>query len=169
MDVANQSVNLQCFDIPAFNSNNGETLSFVIDIHPALQKLVNCVIDTNKFGFRNRDQVIRWCILWGLYSLLEDFPGSPALARAREYVLHLEVFERQQECLTDSIQKSLSAGNVEAARRLVQNCFEEYNRIPVSFWRDLWLSTLMSPIEMLRRHGVIFSWTPTLRIPGELL
>src|SRR5207244_4373043 len=61
-----------------------------------------------------------------------------------------ERFERQKDVLGDSVQKYLSFGDVESARRVVTLSFQEYSRIQQPYWKSLWLSTLDTPIDMLR-------------------
>src|SRR5437667_12584154 len=50
-----------------------------------------------------------------------------------------------------------SFGDVESARRVVTLSFQEYSRIQQPYWKSLWLSTLDTPIDMLRRRGVIIN------------
>jgi hypothetical protein len=71
-------------------------------------------------------------------------------------ILNDEGFQRQKDCLGDSVKKYLAAGDKESAHRLVSLSHEEYCRIPNEYWRALWLSTLNTSIEMLRRHGIDF-------------
>jgi hypothetical protein len=147
-----------CFDpsdliIPAFDTN-AKTSQLVVHVHPGQVRIIDYLTAGDRLPFRDRDDSIRCCICLGAYFLLEPLPNVFALCEAKMNILQDERFERQKDCLADSIQKNLAAGEKENARRLVDSSFEEYRRIPNPYWRSRWLSTLDAPIQMLEQHGV---------------
>jgi hypothetical protein len=147
-----------CFDpsdliIPAFDTN-AKTSELIVHVHPGQIRILSHLTASDHIPFRDRDDVIRWCICFGSYSLVDSLPSSFALCEAKMNILQDERFERQKDCLGDSVQKYLAAGQKENAHRLVDTTFEEYRRISNPYWRSRWLSTLEAPIEMLERHGI---------------
>ena len=147
-----------CFDpsdliIPAFDAN-AKTVEIIVDIHPGQERLLDYVATCDWLPFRERAELVRWCICWGVYTLLGPLPSTFALIEAKMNVLQDERFEHQKDCLAESTEKYLATGNVDGARRLVTLSHEEYSRIPNEYWRRKWLSTLDGPIEMLKRRGI---------------
>ena len=107
------------FDIPAFDANS-QTLALVIELHPGQFRMLNYVVECDSLPFRDHSQVIRWCMAYGLYPLVAgQLPSAFALAEAKINILQDDRFERQQDCLAESIQKYLAAGEKENARRLL--------------------------------------------------
>ena len=139
--------------IPAFDSY-AKTLHLTIDIHPGQARMLDHFASCDWLPFRERDALVRWCICWGVYTLLGPLPSTFALIEAKMNVLQDERFERQKDCAADSVQKWLAAGNIEAARKLVMLSYEEYRRIPTEYWRTRWLSTLEPAVDLLRQCGV---------------
>ena len=80
-------------------------------------------------------------------------PSGFGLIEAKMNVLQDENFERQKGCLSVSVQKYLAVGNVETAKRLIVQSYEEYQKISNEYWRIKWLSTLETAIEMLVQQG----------------
>jgi hypothetical protein len=152
-----------CFDlsdliVPAFDAN-AKTRAVNVDIHPGQVELLDYFAGSTQLGFGNRENVIRWSIAWGTHTLLAPLPRGFALLEAKINILHYERFQRQKDCLGISVQKYLSAGQKENARQLIAFAYEEYSRIPYTYWRRLWLSTLEPAIAMLQKHGIRFSPT----------
>jgi len=147
-----------CFDpsdliIPAFDAN-AKTVEIIVDIHPGQERLLDYVATCDWLPFRERDALVRWCICWGVYTLLGPLPSTFALIEAKMNVLQDERFERQKDCLAESTSKYLAGGDVDGARRLVTLSYEEYSRIPNQYWRARWLSTVEPAIDLLRQRGV---------------
>ena len=145
-----------CFDpsdliIPTFDSN-AKTAELTVHIHPGQLAMLDHFVSSGQL-FRDRDDVVRWCIAWGTHTLDGPLHSSFSLVEAKMNVLHHERFHRQKDCLADSVQKYLAAGEKDNARRVLALASEEYHRIPSKYWRDLWLSTLEPGLEMLRQHG----------------
>lgn len=141
------------FQIPRFNSNS-QTLSFVVDVHAGVGGMIKYVIDCERFPFRDRDAVIRWCVAWGLYALLEKPPDAAALAAAKHNLLQEDQFWQRQDRIAISVEKYLAAGEPGLARRLVEISLEEYSQIPNEYWRMRSLSTLTVAIEILQARGI---------------
>ena len=146
-----------CFDpsdliIPAFDTNS-KTVEITVDIHPGQARMLEYFASAERLSFRDRENVVRWCIAWGTHTLDGPLPSVFSLVEAKMNVLHDERFQRQKDCIADSVQKYLAAGEKDNARRVLALAFEEYHRIPSKYWRDLWLSTLEPGLEMLRQHG----------------
>jgi hypothetical protein len=139
--------------IPAFDAN-AKTVEITVDIHPGQARQLDYLASAERLSFRDRENVVRWCIAWGTHTLDGPLPSSFSLVEAKMNVLHDERFQRQKDCLADSVQKYLAAGEKENARRALALTSEEYNRITSKYWRDLWLSTLEPGLEMLRQHEV---------------
>lgn len=142
--------------IPAFDSD-AKTSHLEVDIHPGQARILDYLAACDGWPFRSREDAARFCICFGTHSLLGPLPNVFTLVEAKMNILQDERFERQKDCLAESVQKYLAAGDKESARRLVTLSFEEYSRIPNQYFRFLWLSTLSVAIEMLRQHGIPFS------------
>jgi len=127
-----------------------------------LEYILNC----GRFPFRDDAQVIRWAVCWAIHTLLAPLPSTIGLIEARMNILQDENFERQKDCLGDSIQKYLAARNIEGARRLVVQAYEEYRKISSEYWREKWLSTLESAVEMLRQQGIPLEFGKQVTRPG---
>ena len=151
--MPNTCLDLSDFIIPAFNTNS-QTSSLVTDFHPGQVRLLDYLVNRDGFPFRQRDDVIRWCVAWGVHTLLGPLPSVHFLMEVKMNILQDDRFELQKDCLGNSVKKYLTAGDKESARRLVALSFEDYCRIPNEYWRMRWLSTLNTPIEMLRQQGV---------------
>jgi len=141
------------FEIPARDAED-HTVRITVDIHPGQARIVDHLVSRARHGITDKDALLRWCICWGVYTLLGHPPNSVALMEAKINVLQDDQFEQQQHCLSISVQKYLAAGNLDAARRVVSHCQEEYRRISCGYWRERWLSTLTEPLDLLQRHGV---------------
>ncbi len=143
--------------IPEVNCYS-HTQSRVITLHPVQWLMIKFLL--RRIGglpFRTTDEVIRWCVAWGLYALLApQLPSAVALAEAKFNILEENRFERQKDCLADSVQKLLAAGEVDNAKRIVRISLDEYKRIQNPFWRERWLLTVEAAAEVLRSHGVAF-------------
>ena len=144
---------LSFFDILAF-SVNSQTSVLVVDFHPGQVSMIDYLITCGRFPFRDRDAVIRWCVAWGLYALLEQRLDVATLAAAKNYLLQEDELQHREECTAVSVQKYLAAGQPEHARRLVEISLEEYSQISVEYWRMRSLSTLTPAIEILQAHGI---------------
>jgi hypothetical protein len=147
-----------CFDpsdliIPAFDTN-AKTSELVVHVHPGQVRILDYLTASDHLPFRDRDDVIRWCICFSSHTLLDCLPNPFALCEAKMNILQDERFERQKDCLADSVQKYLAAGENENARRVVDTAAEDYRRIQNPYWRSRWLSTLDSAIQMLQQHGI---------------
>src|SRR5438034_1616363 len=147
-----------CFDpsdliIPAFDTN-AKTVEITVDIHPGQARMLEYFASAERLSFRDRENVVRWCIAWGMHTLDGPLPSSFSLVEAKMNVLHHERFHRQKDCLADSVQKYLAAGEKEKARRVITVAAEEYGRITSKYWRELWLSTIAPAVEMLQQHGI---------------
>src|SRR5947209_13362853 len=135
-----------CFDpsdliIPAFDTS-ASTAHIGLDVHPGQLRILNYLAGSNLLPFRNREDVARFAMCFGTHALLISIPSGFAILEAKLDLLQDERFQRQKDCLSDSVLKYLAAGELENARRVVLNAFEEYRRIPTLYWRNLWLSTL---------------------------
>src|SRR5205823_8870175 len=147
-----------CFDpadliIPIFDAH-AKTQEITVQFHPGQVRMLSYLVDCGRFPFHQVADVVRCCVCLGIEALLSPYPSPFALIEARMNILNDERFERQKDCLSESVQKALAAGDVEGARRLVAFSYEEYNRITHEYWKPLWLSTLEAPLEMLRQRGV---------------
>jgi len=147
-----------CFDrddfiIPAFDGS-ARTRELTVQFHPGQVRMLEYLINCGRFPFHQVADVVRCCVCLGIEALLSPFPSPYALIEARMNILQDERFERQKDVLGESVQKYLAAGDVESARRVVTLSFQEYSRIQQPYWKSLWLSTLDTPIDMLRQRGV---------------
>jgi hypothetical protein len=136
---------------------DGQTFRLAADLHPRQGRILEYVLRDERFPFRQCTDVVRWCVCFGLYTLLVPLPHPLALMEAKMNILQDENFERQKDCLSVSVQKYLAVGNVEGARRLVVQSHEEYRKISNEYWRTKWLSTLESAIETLGQQGIQLS------------
>jgi hypothetical protein len=150
--------NLSELIIPAFDAR-AKTLEIVVHIHPGQGRILDYLVKCDRFPFRDRVDITRWCLCWGIHTLLGPIPSFFALVEAKMNILQDERFQRQKDCLAESVQKYLASGEKECAKRLVSLSFEEYSRIPNEYWRLQWISTLSIAIEMLRQNGVSFKAT----------
>jgi hypothetical protein len=139
--------------IPAFDAD-AKTLHLNLNVHPGQVRILDYLTACDHLPFRNRDDVIRWCIAYGGHTLLGPLPSTFALIEAKTNILHDERFQAQKDCLAESVQKYLARGENDLARRIVTITFEDYSQIGVKYWRNLWLSTLQSAIEMLEQRGI---------------
>src|SRR5438552_13235876 len=139
--------------IPAFDSN-AKTSDVTVQLHPGQVRILEYLVDCDRFPFHQVADVVRCCVCLGIEALLSSFPSPYALIEARMNILQNERFERQKDVLGESVQKYLAAGDVESARRVVTLSFQEYSGIQQPYWKSLWLSTLDTPIDMLRQRGV---------------
>jgi hypothetical protein len=148
-----------CFDpadffVPAC-ADDGQTVKLALELHPGQSRLLEHILTHTPIPFHTYSEVIRWCICWGVETLMtRPLPNSAALIEAKMNMLRHEGLERQKECLDVSVQKYLATGNIECARKLLVQSYEEYSRIRSEYWRQVWLSTLEDAAEMLRYHGV---------------
>jgi hypothetical protein len=148
-----------CFEpsdliIPAFdhNAKTPEIVNF--HLHPGQVQMINSLLDSGRYPFRDRGDIIRWSIAFGTYTLFGTLPSVFVLTEAKMAILMHECFKCQKDCLADSVSKYLARGDKEGARRVVKLSLEEYQRISHEYFRDLWMSTLHTPLEMLRQRGV---------------
>ena len=139
--------------IPAFDSN-AKTSDVTVQLHPGQVRMLEYLVDCGRFPFHQVVDVVRCCVCLGIEALFNPFPNPFAIVEARMNILNDERFERQKDVLGESVQKYLTAGDVESARRVVTLSFQEYSRIQHPYWKPLWLSTLEAPLEMLRQRGV---------------
>jgi hypothetical protein len=139
--------------IPAFDAN-AKTSDVSVQLHPGQVRMLEYLVDCDRFPFHQVADVVRCCVCLGIEALLSPFPSPFALIEARMNILQDERFERQKDCLSESVQKELATGDVEGARRLVAFSYEEYSRITHEYWGPRWLSTLEAPLEMLRQRGM---------------
>src|SRR2546429_9509422 len=135
----------------AFDSN-AKASDVTVQLRPGQVRMLEYLVDCRRFPFHQVADVVRCCVCLGIEALLSPYPSPFALIEARMNILNDERFERQKDCLSESVQKALAAGDVEGARRLVAFSYEEYNRITHEYWKPLWLSTLEAPLEMLRQR-----------------
>jgi len=116
--------------------------------------MLDYLVSVARHGITSREALLRWSICWGTYSILGQPPNSVSLVEAKFNIFQDDNFEQQKDCIAVSVQKYLAARDVEAARRVVSRCYDDYDRISCRYWREKWLSTLTAPLEMLRRQGV---------------
>jgi len=139
--------------IPAFDSN-AKTSDVSVQLHPGQVRMLEYLVDCGRFPFHQVVDVVRCCVCLGIEVLFSPFPSPFAIVEARMNILNDERFERQKDVISGSVQKYLAAGDVESARRVVTLSLQEYSRIQQPYWKSLWLSTLDTPIDMLRQRGV---------------
>jgi hypothetical protein len=147
-----------CFDpndfIVPHRDPDGRTVRLSVDLHPGQVRIIEYLLSMGKHGITDQEALLRWCVCWGLHALLDHPPNAFALTEAKLNVLQDEVFEQQQYCLSTSVHKYLAAGNVEAARRVVNGCIADYGRISCGYWRNRWISTLAESLDQLQRRGI---------------
>jgi hypothetical protein len=147
-----------CFDradlVVSAHDPDGQAFRLAVDLHPGQGRILEYVLRDDRFPFRHYADVVRWCVCFGLYTLLGPLPHPLALMEAKMNIFQDERFEKQKDILAISIQKYLTAGKVEVARRLASLCYDEYSQIQCEYWRVRWLSTLKEPIEQLKQFGV---------------
>ena len=147
-----------CFDSNNFvipcRDSDGRTVHLSVDVHPGQARIIKYLLSAGKYGITDQETLLRWCICWGLQTLLGHPPNAFALVEAKMNVLQDDQFERQKDCLGISVHKYLTAGKVEAARRIVNRCLEEYSGITCEYWRTRWLSTLAEPMHQLEQLGI---------------
>lgn len=139
--------------IPAFGAN-GQTVSLVIDLHPGQVRMLNHAVGCDHLPFREREDVARWCVAFGLYSLLDRLPDASALAAAKINITLDDEFQQRRDCLAISVEKELKAGDHESARRIVLRAVDDYSQLESPYWKAMWLDTLGIPMELLRLHGI---------------
>ena len=147
-----------CFDpadliIPIFDAH-AKTRELTVQFHPGQVRMLEYLVDCRRFPFHQVADVVRCCVCLGIEVLFSPFPSPFAIVEARMNILNDERFERQKDVIGGSVQKYLAAGDVESARRVVTLSLQEYSRIQQPYWKSLWLSTLDTPIDMLRQRGV---------------
>ncbi len=133
---------------------NAKTRQLTVDLHPGQVRILQHLVDCGRFPFHQVADVVRCCVCLGIEALFNPFPNPFAIVEARMNILNDERFERQKDVLGESVQKYLTAGDVESARRVVTLSFQEYSRIQHAYWKPRWLSTLEPAIEMLCNRGV---------------
>jgi hypothetical protein len=147
-----------CFDPDDFmvsaHDSEGHTARLTLDLHPGQYRMLEYLVNTNRNGFHTKDAVLRWCVCWGIHTLLGPLPNTMALMEAKMDIFYDERFQEQKDCLGISVHKYLAAENLEAARRTVTLCHDDYSRIACEYWRERWLSTLKESIDLLQRRGV---------------
>jgi hypothetical protein len=153
LDTASSPFDPSDLIIPAFDMN-AKTEKLTVSIHPGQGEMLDHLANSHQFPFQGREDIVRWCLVYGLYCLLGPFPSAFALLESKMNIWRHERFERQKGVLGDSVTKYLAAGDKESARRLVVLAHEEYSKIHNEYWRALWLSTLNTSVEMLRQHGI---------------
>lgn len=141
------------FIIPSHDPD-GASARQTVQIHPGQDRILEYLVDAKRNAFQNKEALIRWCICWGIYTLFGPLPNSISLMEAKMNIFYDERFEKQKDCLGISIQKYLATGNMEAARRTVTLCYDDYSRIVCEYWKEQWLSTLKESIDLLQRRGV---------------
>jgi hypothetical protein len=151
-----------CFDpgdliVPAHDPN-AKTILLTVELHPGQVRMLEYILNCDRFPFRQQPQVVRWAVCWALHTLLAALPNSFGLIEAKMNILQDENFERQKDCLGESVQKYIADGNIEGARRLVIQSQEDYQQIYNEYWRAKWLSTLAPAVETQKgaiERGVI--------------
>ena len=147
-----------CFDTNNFavasRDAAGKTARLDVDVHPGQLRIANFILESGTFRFADSGDLVRWCLGFGLHTLLGRLPHPHALMEAKLNISQDERFEAQKECLSISVHKYLIAGELEAVRRAVSLSHEEYSQIQCEYWRLRWLSTLKDPIEQLQKLGV---------------
>jgi len=141
------------FIVPSHDPD-GASARLTVQIHPGQDRILEYLVDAKRNAFRDKEALIRWCICWGIYTLFGPLPNSISLMEAKMNIFYDERFEEQKDCLGISVQKYLAAGDLEAARRAVTLCYDDYSRIACEYCRERWLSTLNESIDLLQRRGV---------------
>ena len=137
--------------VPAYDSN-AKTIKVAVELHPGQVRMLEYILGSGRFPFHDIAQVVRWAVCWAIHTLLAPLPSSFGLIEAKMNIQD-ENFERQQDCLSVSVQKYLEAGNTDAARRLVLQTNEDCQNITNEYWRTKWLSTIEPAFENPRRKG----------------
>ena len=151
--MPNTCINDSDLIVPAFDAS-AKTSQVILNIHPGQVRILDDLAASGLLPFVDREDAARFAICYGAHALLIGVPNNYALLEAKMDILQDERFERQEGSLAVSVQKYLAAGELDNARRLVTASFEEYRRIPISYWQARWISTLVPAIEMLRQRGV---------------
>src|SRR5438552_15036471 len=121
-----------CFDpadliIPAYESN-AKTIEVTVGLHPGQVRMLEYIVSCGRFPFHDNVQAIRWAVCWAIYTLLAPLPSAFGLIEAKMNILQDENFERQKDCLSDSVHKYLAVGDTEGARKLVIQSHQEYQK-----------------------------------------
>jgi hypothetical protein len=63
-----------CFDPDDFmvsaHDSEGHTARLTLDLHPGQYRMLEYLVNTNRNGFHTKDAVLRWCVCWGIHTLL---------------------------------------------------------------------------------------------------
>jgi len=140
------------FIVPSHDPD-GASARLTVQIHPGQDRILEYLVDAKRNAFRDKEALIRWCICWGIYTLFGPLPNSISLMEAKMNIFYDERFEEQKDCLGISIHTYVAAGNVDAARRTVALCHQDYSRIACQYWRERWLSTVQEQMDQLKRLG----------------
>ena len=108
--------------IPSCNGHS-HILSKVIDFHPVQWQMAESLLHRGGLPFRDPDGVIRCGLAIGLYVLLQPQPDRATLAGAKANIDQDAEFERKKDCLAESVQKMLAAGQVDGAKRIDSGTF----------------------------------------------
>jgi len=145
--------------VPSFDTT-AKTVHLAFHIHPGQHRILEYLAKSDALPFRDIDDVGRWCLCWGLHCLLGPLPSTFALVEAKMEILQDERLEEQRDCITVSVEKYITRGNRDAARRLVTISSEHYLRIPIDYWRKRWLASLNPAIDILAKHGIFIRQSP---------
>ena len=151
--MPNYCIDPSDLNIPAFDTDS-KTFTITLNIHPGQAQILDHLARSPSFGFVNTENAARFCICWGIHTLLGPLPPSFRFAEAKLNTLQYERLQRQRDIVAESVQKYLARGEHELARRTVSLAYEDYRSIAVEYWRDLWLATLEPAVEMFKQHGI---------------
>src|SRR2546427_323098 len=90
-----------CFDpsdliIPMFDAH-AKTHEMTVQFHPGQVRILDYLVDCDRFPFHQVADVVRCCVCLGIEALLSPFPTPYALIEARMNILNDERFERQKD------------------------------------------------------------------------
>lgn len=132
-----------------------------------MEKAVDQIVQSNRFPFTTRGDLLRWAVREGIRILDALEPVTSVAKRIdilsgilNEEAAHAEfmhIFEHLQE----SIQRYLADQAPAQALRVMAMAKHQFEMMPEGYWRDLYLK------ELDKRFGHLFKGTAGTSLKGE--
>jgi hypothetical protein len=146
------------FIIPG-QDTRGHSERLYCRVMPAVDRALDVVVNSKKWPFRTKGDVMRWAIDRAIHQLEAMEPIGSVTAQVdaiaailREDQFHHE-FSHTFEALNRSISVHLTAGADGEARRLVATIKDKIDKMPEGYWRDRYRTTLSEKWGHLLKGG----------------
>lgn len=140
------------FIIPAQDSK-GHTERVYASIQPGHSRQLDIVLQSHRFPFRTKGDIIRWAIKEGIGKLenLEDIPSVTAQVDVITNLMREEQFHAEYEATFDQMAGVISRHMANQAygevRRVIAQVRSAIDKMPDGYWKDRYMDTLDTRFE----------------------